>query len=38
MKKYVSLIAVLIALTACTDTAQTDNAETTIKSQGHRSH
>lgn len=31
MKKYVSLIAVLIALTACTDTAQTDNAETTIK-------
>lgn len=31
MKKYVPLIAVLIALTACTDTAQTDNAETTIK-------
>ena len=34
MKKYVPLIAVLIALTACTDTAQTDNAETTIKVKG----
>lgn len=33
MKKYVPLIAVLIALTACTDTAQTDNAETTIKAE-----
>lgn len=31
MKKLVPLIAVLIVLTACTDTAQTDNAETTIK-------
>lgn len=33
MKKLVPLIAVLIALTACTDTAQTDNAETTIKAE-----
>lgn len=33
MKKLVPLIAVLIVLTACTDTAQTDNAETTIKAE-----